>query len=48
MSNISLVGKYILKGTIELRSPLIIGSGDDKELDIEIVKDEKGKPFIPA
>lgn len=41
-------GKLILKGTIEILSPAIIGSGEDERSDLDVIKDAEGKPFIPA
>ncbi|RPI19843.1 MAG: hypothetical protein EHM58_00175 [Ignavibacteriae bacterium] len=41
-------GKIKLTGKIELLSPLRIGSGEDNNTDIDILKDSSGKPFIPA
>ncbi len=41
-------GKIILKGKIELLTPLLIGSGNGDLADIEIIRDSEGKPFIPA
>lgn len=41
-------GKLILKGSIELLSPAIIGSGMDERSDLDVMKDSDGKPFIPA
>ncbi len=48
MNNESLVGKIIIKGKLNLESPLIIGSGIKEFIDIEVLKDENGKPYIPA
>lgn len=41
-------GKLILTGTIELLSPAIIGSGEGERSDLDVIKDAKGNPFIPA
>ena len=41
-------GKLMLKGKIEIVSPLIIGGGENEESDIDVIKDKMGKPFIPA
>ncbi len=48
MNNESLIGKIIIKGKLNLESPLIIGSGINEFIDIEVLKDENGEPFIPA
>ncbi|MDP3149832.1 MAG: RAMP superfamily CRISPR-associated protein [Ignavibacteria bacterium] len=39
-------GKLILEGEIELLSPLHIGSGDNDSTDLDIIKDNEGRPFI--
>jgi len=41
-------GKLKLVGKIELISPLLIGGGENEESHIDVIKDKKGKPFIPA
>ncbi|MDI6714681.1 MAG: RAMP superfamily CRISPR-associated protein [Thermodesulfovibrio sp.] len=43
-----LKGKIILKGTIELLSPAIIGSGRDERSDVDILLDSEGRAYIPA
>jgi CRISPR/Cas system CSM-associated protein Csm3 (group 7 of RAMP superfamily) len=48
LNNESLVGKIIIKGKLTLESPLIIGSGIKEFIDIEVLKDKNGKPYIPA
>lgn len=48
MEEASVVGKIIIQGKIHLMSPLIIGSGKDDYADIEVLKDVKGIPYIPA
>ncbi len=48
MDNQSLKGRLVLTGKLELTSPLIIGSGRSDSADIEVLKDEEGRPFIPA
>lgn len=40
--------RYYVKGTLELVSPLAIGSGRDETTDKDIVKDARGAPFIPG
>jgi len=46
------IGKVIkriyVKVPIKLETPLIIGSGDSYNADIEVLKDSKGIPFVPA
>jgi len=45
----NLVGKLLLKGELVCETPLIMGSGDrEEESDLVVLKDEHGKPFIPA
>lgn len=45
----SLTGKLIFEGKIKLTSPLIIGSGKkDDNVDIVVIRDTEGKPYIPA
>ncbi|MHB1645869.1 MAG: hypothetical protein EVG15_01070 [Candidatus Acididesulfobacter diazotrophicus] len=46
--NKHLLGKLIIGGNIELSSPLLIGCGEDYNTDIDVIKDKKGAPFIPA
>lgn len=41
-------GKIQLLGEIELCTPLHIGSGEDDNSDIDVLKDKQGLPFIPA
>jgi len=48
MNGLSLKGKIIVKGKLRLESPLIIGSGQSDLADIEILKDDSGKPYIPS
>ena len=43
-----VTGKIVLKGVLECLSPLHIGSGADDRSDLDILLDNKGKPFIPA
>jgi len=45
------VSEYlIVKGELKLESPLIIGGGETKgaDTDIVVVKDEQGRPYIPG
>lgn len=43
-----LIGKLVLKGRLKLKTPLIIGSGETDVTDIEVLKNSRGKPYIPA
>ncbi len=44
-----VTGKLLVEGEIELESPLIIGGGEKKEeVDITVIKDAEGRPYIPA
>jgi len=43
-----LTGKLILKGRLDLKTPLIIGSGESDIADIVVLKDSKERPYIPA
>jgi len=36
------------KGTLRLLSPLLLGSGEDENSDIDLLRDWEGKPFIPG
>ncbi len=44
----AIKGQIVLTGTIELLSPMLIGSGNNDNSDIDILVDNAGKPFIPA
>ena len=44
----SLIGKIILKATITNKSPMVIASGKGDVVDFEVIRDNSGKPFIPA
>lgn len=48
MNGLSLNRKIIVKGKLRLDSPLIIGSGQSNLSDIEILKDDSEKPYIPS
>ncbi|MFZ3383509.1 MAG: RAMP superfamily CRISPR-associated protein [Candidatus Methanoperedens sp.] len=48
MDGLSLKRKIIVIGKIRLESSLIIGSGQSDLADIEILKDDSGKPYIPS
>ncbi|WPX08964.1 RAMP superfamily CRISPR-associated protein [Anaerocellum danielii] len=43
-----IVSKIVVKGILKNISPFLIGKGKGDLIDIEVLKDEKGKPFIPA
>jgi len=43
-----LKGKYILKGKINLLSPMLIGNGVEENTDNDVLIDSTGRPFIPA
>ncbi|WP_296864248.1 RAMP superfamily CRISPR-associated protein [Thermosyntropha sp.] len=43
-----VVGKIVITGILENKSPFVIGSGKGDIIDVEILKDEKGNPYIPA
>lgn len=47
--NASIIARFILKGELELLTPLIIGSGkNEDDVDTCIIRDYRGWPFIPA
>jgi len=49
MDKTSVKGKLLLRGRLEVISPLIIGSGAGQhDIDITVLKDDKGRPYIPA
>lgn len=41
-------GKIVLRGQIELKSPLLIGSGNNDNSDIDVLRGSDGLPFVPA
>ena len=44
-----IVKRYVLKGTVKLQSPLLIGGGEDNGfIDINIIRDSDGNPIIPG
>ncbi|MBO4556701.1 MAG: hypothetical protein J5706_08065 [Elusimicrobiales bacterium] len=44
-----IVKRYVLKGTVKLESPLLIGGGEGNAfIDINILKDSNGNPLIPG
>ena len=51
MSEASVIGKIVAKGTLKLESPLIIASGmseDKNEIDTHVLKNKDGRPYIPG
>ncbi|WP_066635760.1 RAMP superfamily CRISPR-associated protein [Desulfolucanica intricata] len=49
MEDTSVTGKLLLKGQIKIKTPLIIGSGEkNSDVDITLLKDSAGNPYIPA
>ncbi|MGI6308498.1 MAG: RAMP superfamily CRISPR-associated protein [Dethiobacteria bacterium] len=47
-NNASIKGKFLIEGTLSLLSPLIIGTGEKQDLDIVVIKDKDGNPYIPS
>ncbi|HOV91198.1 MAG TPA: RAMP superfamily CRISPR-associated protein [Syntrophorhabdaceae bacterium] len=41
-------GRLVLEGVVRLKSAALIGSGVRESTDIDILKDSKGRPYIPA
>lgn len=51
MNRERIIGKVLLEGTLELLSPLLIGSGvqyEGNNVDTQILRDEDDRPFIPG
>ena len=53
MSDATITQKILFRGTLQLDSPLVIGSGTEtekrrNEADIQILKDKQERPFIPG
>ena len=48
MTNDQIVERIYIKGELELVSPLILGSGEEENTDIDVLRDWEGKPFIPV
>ena len=52
MNNSSIIGKIKIVGDLVLKSPLLIGDGEgetaDNFLDVHVLKNRAGKPFIPG
>ncbi len=47
-SNSSIQAIVVIEGKLKNESPFVIGKGEGDMIDLEIVKDEKGNPYIPA
>ena len=49
MTQKTILKTWIIEGILENESPLVIGTGKNQgDVDIIIIRDEDGKPFIPA
>lgn len=51
MNRERIIGKVLLNGTLELCSPLLIGSGSQRagsDTDTQVLLDKNGHPFIPG
>ena len=53
MTDAKITQKIVLKGSLQLDSPLLIGSGTEtenrkNEADIHILRDKKERPFVPG
>jgi len=48
VDNAKLASVIVIKGILENVSPFVIGTGKGDIIDIEIIKDENGNPYIPA
>lgn len=49
MNDASIIKRYVLKGTVRLQSPLLIGGGEGNGfIDINIIRDSNGNPIIPG
>ncbi|QSZ28049.1 hypothetical protein ACETAC_04110 [Aceticella autotrophica] len=46
--NSKLASIIVIEGILENTSPFVIGTGKGDIIDIEIIKDENGNPYIPA
>ncbi|ASS99761.1 MULTISPECIES: RAMP superfamily CRISPR-associated protein [Geobacillus] len=46
--NDRIVMRIFVKGTFELTSPCLIGSGQNEQTDIDFMKNHEGKAFIPG
>jgi len=47
-NNAKLASVIVIKGILKNVSPFVIGTGKGDIIDIEIIKDENGNPYIPA
>lgn len=43
-----VLSRFIIQGTIRLTSPLMIGGGETLGVDMAVIKNSNGKPYIPA
>ncbi len=48
MDNAKVTGRFLIKGKLDLESPLLIGTGEKGYIDISVQKDDNGIPYIPA
>lgn len=48
MANDRITQRLYIKGDLLLTSPLVLGSGEDENTDIDILRDWDGKPLIPG
>lgn len=48
MSNSKILERIYIKGKLQAISPLIIGSGEDQNTDIDLIRDAENIPFIPG
>ncbi len=52
MNSSSVIGKILIEGNLVLKSPLLIGDGAgetaDNFRDVHVLKNRRGKPFIPG
>jgi CRISPR/Cas system CSM-associated protein Csm3 (group 7 of RAMP superfamily) len=47
-NNSKITGKLILRGEVRNLTNLLVGSGNEKELGFEVLKDPEGQPYIPG
>jgi len=43
-----IIERVYVRGIFELTSPCIIGSGENDRADVDVVRDGKGRPYIPG
>ena len=48
MAEDKIINHIYIKGNLTLTSPLIMGGGDNRNSDIDIIRDWEGNPFIPG